>query len=185
MIRICMSCQSDLGKVESQIHSPETITHGLCERCSEKMLYESLGQPLEEFLDSLGVPVLVVDSARRMQTANQAACDLLGKKREDISDRTGGDVIECTHAHRPGGCGVQVHCKTCTIRLAVTRAFETGEPQLGIPAFPDIQFGSEIKNFCLSISTSRVGEFVLLIVEDMRVAAEPRQPERTCDVGVS
>jgi len=119
-----------------------------------------------EFLDRLGVPVLLVESEPRVLTGNKPARDLLGKGLGEIEGRRGGEVIECVHANTPGGCGQDVHCKSCTIRNTVLETFETGKSFLHVKAFPDIQFGENVKTMSLEISTEKVADVVLLRIDD-------------------
>jgi len=119
-----------------------------------------------EFLDRLGVPVLLVESEPRVLTGNKPARDLLGKGLGDIEGRRGGEVIECVHSYSPGGCGQDVHCKSCTIRNTVLETFKTGKSFTHVQAFPDIQFEQDIKTMSVEISTEKVADVVLLRIDD-------------------
>jgi len=124
------------------------------------------GESIQEFLDRLGVPILLVEPEPRVRTGNRYARELLGKELAAIEGRMGGDVIECVYSKRPGGCGKDVHCKTCTIRNTVLDTFATGKSHLAVRAFPDIQFDNYIKTMSVRISTEKVGEVVLLRIDD-------------------
>lgn len=165
MRRICAWCQTGLGEVESEADSENTITHGICPSCTTRLSSER-GEHLQEFLDRLGVPVLLVESDVRVLTANKPARELLGKGLGEIEGRRGGEVIECVHASEPGGCGQTAHCKACTIRKTVLETFETGKSCLHVQAYPDIQFGQEVKTMSLEISTEKVADVVLLRIDD-------------------
>jgi hypothetical protein len=119
-----------------------------------------------EFLDRLGVPILLAESEPRVLTANKPARDLLGKGLGDIEGHKGGEVIECVYASTPDGCGQDVHCKACTIRNTVLETFETGKNFLRVKAFPDIQFDQDTRTMSLEISTEKVGDVVLLRIDD-------------------
>jgi len=165
MRRICAWCQTDLGEIESEANSENTITHGICPACATRLCSEN-GEPFMDFLDRLGVPVLLVGPDVNVLTGNKPARDLLGKGLGNIEGRRGGEVIECVHASQPGGCGQTVHCKSCTIRNTVLETFETGKSFEHVQAFPDIQLGEDVKTMSLEISTEKVADVVLLRIDD-------------------
>ena len=144
MKSVCAWCQADLGEVESEAHLEDSITHGICSSCVARLRssYLERSESLQDFLDRLGVPVLLLESDARVLTGNKLARDLLGKGLGDLEGRRGGEVIECTHSKTPEGCGQTVHCKTCTIRNTVLETFETGRNFLHVQAYPDIQIGA-------------------------------------------
>jgi hypothetical protein len=170
MRRECAWCRQSLSAGEQAEEPNRPVTHGICTRCAQLLLArypESLGS----FLDRLPVPVLVIEESPRVFTANEAARLLLGKELPAIEGRRGGEVIECVHAGEPGGCGEQVHCKSCTIRNTVLETFETGNGFSRVKAYPDIQVGQSVKTFSIVITTEKVGDFVLLQVDEFREPA--------------
>lgn len=166
MKRVCSWCRKDLGPAGSELGTEDAITHGICGNCA-KRLCSGTGESLQAFLDRLGVPVLLMEMEPRVRTANKDACVLLGKSLPEIQGQMGGDVIECIHAKNPGGCGQQVHCKSCTIRNCVLETFTTGKSFVRIPAYPDIQLFGETKTMRFLVSTERVGNVVLLRIDDI------------------
>ena len=166
MKKLCAWWQADLGTVGSEELSDNVISHGICKNCAAR-LFAGHGESLQEFLDRLGPPILLVESEPRVRTANKQARDLLGKELPEIENRMGGDVIECVYAKRPGGCGSQVHCKSCTIRNTVLETFATGKSFVEVPAYPDIQQFGEVKTMRLIISTEKIGNVVLLRIDDI------------------
>ncbi|MBN2430525.1 MAG: hypothetical protein JXQ27_03585 [Acidobacteria bacterium] len=86
-------------------------------------------------------------------------------------------MIECVHAGRPGGCGEQVHCKSCTIRNTVLETFQSGESCIRVKAYPDIQMGRAVKTFSIEITTEKVGDAVLLQVDEFRETVGTAEPE--------
>jgi hypothetical protein len=164
MIRVCAWC----GKLmDSRSGGASPVTHGMCPSCADTFFVES-GEPMSNYLDRLGVPVLVTDANVRVMGANTQACEALGKNLSQLQSRMGGQVIECTHAAESEGCGGTVHCRSCTIRNTVRHTFETGEPCVRIRAYPDIQSGNGIRSVCLEISTEKVGGVVMLRIDDLR-----------------
>lgn len=138
---------------------------------------------MAEFLDQIEVPVVVFGSDLTTLYTNRAAARLSPAALEKTRGRPMGELIECPHARLPEGCGRTIHCSGCTIlrMLADTQrdgiarqAFDVTKPvrRNGAP---------EIVRYCLS--TQKVGESVLLIIEDRQaldsaalLGVEPQGP---------
>jgi len=164
MEKMCAWCKKSMGTLEATAFAEDVITHGMCEDCMINMA-SGMAQSVDDFLDTLGCPVLMMEEGHMLATANQQACNLLGKEKDQIVGKKQGDVLECIHARDPGGCGLQVHCKSCVIRQSVKRTFETGQACRDIPAIPDLQqFGTK-KETQFLITTEKVGKIVLLRIE--------------------
>lgn len=129
------------------------------------------GEIFEEFLDSLQVPVFVVDANARVLTANSFARDMVSMDQEQITGRLGGEVFRCEYYDLPGGCGQTIHCKTCTIRNTVMETFETGKPCIRIPACQDLDTIAGPRKVNLFISTEKSCNMVLLRIDDIRTPA--------------
>jgi len=165
--RICAWCKAAMGTVEGSFDARYPVTHGICERCAHA-LAENMGlKSFQEFLDGLEIPVLLLDNDVRVLAANRQAKDALGKELPKIVGYKSGDVIECRYARVSGGCGNTVHCRGCTIRNSVAKTHLTGEPCLGVPAYPDVQVGAEVKTLRLKITTEKVGDCVLMRIDEI------------------
>ena len=174
MIRqVCMYCNRFLGEIDS--HGQETIkiSHGICTDCLPIFRAED-GQPFGDFLDSLPGPVFVVDSDGHILGANAAGRKTVPEDFEKMRGRFCGEVFSCSNAEMPGGCGQTVHCKTCTIRRCVTETFETGMPHFQVPAYMDLGDRVNIKTVRYLITTEKVEDYVLLLIED----APPIEPDQ-------
>lgn len=165
MRRVCAWCGEDLDP--GQERADPTITHGICERCNEHFFGDLDLPPLQRFLDRLGAPVLLVDGEGVVRTANRAARRALGKDLPEIAGFPGGDVFECAHARRPGGCGRTDHCAACTIRNTVRRTHATGEPAAGVEACQEVWTPGSVHRVRFRISAERVGEVVLLRLDEV------------------
>jgi hypothetical protein len=173
MRRVCAWCGKKLGNIAAESESEYAVSHGICDSCALRLLSED-AKPLHDFLDGLGVPVLVMESGNVVRTANRFARELLRKDLCEMEGLRGGNVLECPYAKLPGGCGQQEHCKSCTIRNCVLETFETGRSILRRRAYPDIQFGDEVKTMCFEISTEKTGDLVLLCIDEAAEEAGPR-----------
>lgn len=143
------------------------VSHGVCDGCLP-LLAADLGIPLSDFVEQLGIPVLVVDENLRVTAANAAARRLAPGLQGDFRGLLCGEVIGCGHSFEPGGCGGTVHCLSCVIRKAVEETFCTGTPCRDVPAFPDIQLFREDRDVQFLVSTRKVGPFVELKIRRIR-----------------
>jgi hypothetical protein len=159
MSQICAWCNKVINSHDNG--QDGTITHGICPDCTIKMR-ETPGEPLMQFLDKLGVPVVLVATDVVVVTANEQARHMLNKNLGEIEGFISGEVFECANATLPGGCGRTIHCSGCTIRGTVTDTFLTGRNYTHTPAFINHRREGLIDLF---ISTEKVGDVVLLKIE--------------------
>ena len=164
MKKVCAWCGKDLGVVETNFDSQHDVSHGICEQCAFH-LFAQLGMPLQEYLDGLGDPILVVNGDVNVKTANRRARELLQKELPAIEGYKGGDVFECEYARLPEGCGKTAHCSACAIRRTVTDTFKTGITHVKVPACLHRMEGAGNREIHLLISTELVNGVVLLRVD--------------------
>ena len=121
---------------------------------------------LNQLIDDIDKPVLVVDSEGSIHTANKHALYILQKKIEDVVNQKGGVVMSCQYATLPGGCGKTEHCSGCDIRNTVMATFEDHQPHdKRALLFRQSDNGGQEVYF--SISTQLMDDFVLLTVNNM------------------
>lgn len=164
MKRVCAWCSQEMGTVEGASRPDTETSHGICDRCLDNFTFQQ-GVPLQQYLDSLPLPVVAVDRHVVVKAVNAEACRVLGKEPREIVQHLGGNVFECAHARLPEGCGGTVHCSGCMIRRSVRRTFETGEPQVGVPA--KLRHGDAGAAVALSITTVKAGNVVMLQVDGL------------------
>ena len=155
-----------MGVAYSERLAETVITHGICEKCASK-IFGKLGLDLNAFLDSMGVPVVVVDATVRVKAANRQARAFLQKEFSDIGEYMGGDAFECVHSKLPEGCGNTIHCSGCAIRKAVTDTFQTGKSHLKVPAILNREMASDCRKVALLISTEKVADVVVLRIDEV------------------
>ena len=153
-----------MGAVEGSARPDTETTHGICGDCLDNFEFQQ-GVPFQRYIDSLPLPVLVVDRHVVVKAVNRRACEALGKEPLEIVQHLGGNVFECARARLPEGCGNTVHCSGCAIRRSVTRTFETGEPQKGVPAVLRRGGTTSLRDIALTITTVRSGDIVMLRVD--------------------
>lgn len=143
------------------------ISHGICDDCMRVVLADN-GNSLQDVIEKIAAPVLVVSGDADVLTANAAAQKALGRPIATIRGYRSGDVIECVHARKPGGCGRQDDCKLCVIRNSVLHTATTGEPVRQAIAVQTVigPDGSETTER-FSISTNKEGRIVLLRIDEI------------------
>lgn len=78
-------------------------------------------------LDSLPLPIFLLDQDLRVLDANRSGLELLRGERGVALKRKCGEVFRCVHAlESPGGCGTTEFCQQCGIRSAVEEARRGG-----------------------------------------------------------
>ena len=162
---VCAWCRETIDR-PSYAHALESTTsHGMCAACSEALISQDRGRFLQEHLNTIPVPVVVVDSSSSFVTMNTKACEMLGQDLDAPEECLLGKVFDCVHSRSPEGCGRTVHCVGCVIRRSVVTTFKTGEPQVSVPATRSISSADDISEAVLDITTVRMGGMVLLRIE--------------------
>ena len=131
---------------------------------SRPLLLSPPGVPseLDDFLDQISVPVVLVSFEGLVVTANQKACAMLGKDLAAIEGKLGGEVFECAYAYLPGGCGNTYHCSGCTIRRSVMDTHLTGKTAHRVPATLKQNSPEDPQQIKFLISTEKFKDYVML-----------------------
>ncbi|HEX9023198.1 MAG TPA: PAS domain-containing protein [Geobacteraceae bacterium] len=164
MKRVCAWCRKELEAPCSEADHDEAITHGICKACADSF-FSGTGTALRDFLETIGVPVVVADGSVTIGTANSAALALFRKELPDVAGNKGGDVFECIYAPLPGGCGATLHCSGCAIRSTVMDTYRTGKSHLRHPALLKRGRPDRPETIELLISTEKLGDVVLLRID--------------------
>ena len=161
--RRCIWCALELRDHDS---SGLPFAPSVCVACAEYLAADER-LSVEEFIERLPHPVLVLESDGVVVAANEEARAFVGKGPEQISGRRGGDVIECSSARLPGGCGNTIHCKGCALRRSVLHTFETGEGLSDVVAHQSVMSELGIRRMWYRLATERVGQLVLVRIDDV------------------
>ena len=157
LMTICAWCGAILKPSE-----PSFVTHGMCPKCQVAFVGGPGPVSLREYIGKFEFPIILVNSNVELIEANQRALEFFGKERDEIEGQLGGEVMECIHARRPGGCGKTVHCKACAIRNSVKATHETGRPLIDVESYQEIMTEDGLKRVHLRISTAKTADSVLL-----------------------
>lgn len=168
MKTVCAWCRQvmDTDHSGSPQDDDAPISHGVCPQCIPKF-FSFMGKPMQDYLDGFAGPVFLVDSTRKIITANTEGLALIDKKPDEIEKKMAGNVFECPHASRAEGCGNSIHCKSCTIRNAINDTLATGKACHRLPAYADLHTFAKNRMTNFSISTEKVGDAVLLRIDDL------------------
>jgi hypothetical protein len=166
MILVCAWCGKNIPQSEGERSAENIISHGICDECRNRFFGENRYQ-LDLFLDTLNIPVLVVDGDVEVNYANIAARELLDKKLPAVRGFKSGDVFECAYARLPGGCGHTLHCTGCVIRRTVTETFDSGISREKVPATLNRLNAGKVAAVKVLISTEKTGDLVLLRIDAM------------------
>ena len=165
MSLVCPWCGTAIERLGySQTFEPET-SHGICPVCSESHVSQERGASLQQHLDSIPIPVLLINDGNSVVTMNAKACDVLGRKTAESQTQLFGKVFDCVHSGSAEGCGRTIHCSGCAIRRSVTLTFNTGESQVLVPATLSIASPDLISEAITAITTVKIGGLVLLHME--------------------
>lgn len=164
MTKTCAWCGKEVD-LRGRVRPPSDLANNrLCGSCKE-YVSRHIGMPLQEYIDSLSLPVLVLDNDVRVKAVNTAACKTLGKRPSDMLEQMGGRVFECANSTLPGGCGRTVHCSGCAIRRTVTNTWETGEAQARVPA--TLTSSNQSEAVSMTLTTIKAGELVMLRLDQV------------------
>lgn len=166
MKKVCAWCLKELGKISDSRYQDNVITSGICNECAEHFVANKPGRKIKEFLDSIELPIFVVNSKFQVQTANKSALNMLKKDIEQVGGYFGGDAMECAYARLPGGCGKTEHCNACTIRKTVAESHATGKRIVKRTALEDIKTSNGVMKMRYIITTEKIKDVVLLRIDE-------------------
>ena len=166
MKKVCAWCEKDLGQT---IMPQDGITHGICPKCALSIFgQQETSRKLQSFLDSITAPVVAIDGLCRVTAVNKSLRQLVGKADMTVANCTPGEVVECSYAFLPEGCGQAIHCSGCVIRRAIVETLETGQLHARVPAL----LHRDDKDVGMHITTELVGDVVLLRIDTIDSVAE-------------
>lgn len=120
-------------------------------------------------LDTLPVPVFVVDNDVRIHDLNIAASQMFGVHRREIYKMRGGDALHCINSFGSAeGCGRSSMCENCIIRNSVTSSLSGDSTSRKRMKFR-VGTGANQSELDLLITANRLpgSSLVLLVLEDV------------------
>lgn len=155
-----------MGEVSQAHDAVGLITHSICDECADNLEFQ-LGVTLQRYLDSLKIPIVLVDTEGNTLLANAAAEDVPEQAPLRLPDEWPGKIYECAHARLPEKCSNDIHCSGCTIRFAVSETYTTGQEIVATPALLTGSSSAPAQRYDYLISTKLVNGTVHLIIEKL------------------
>lgn len=165
---VCAWCGSAIERSDYERMPDGNISHGMCPTCSQVLDSQESGVPVQRHIDGIPTPILLVDANNTTLAMNAKACEILGRTPESSTGAQFGVVFDCVHYRLPEGCGRTVHCSGCVIRKSVAATFDTGEPQVLVPATLSIDNPDQLSDAVLTITTVKRDGVVLLRIESLQ-----------------
>jgi len=162
---ICAWCGNTIDRSDySQMLDPNT-SHGMCAACSEALALQEQGVSFERHIDSIPIPILLLNSDNTVVMMNTTASEMLGQKLDGSAEPFLGRVFDCVYSHLPEGCGRTIHCSGCAMRRSIAATFKTGQAQVLVPATLSIESPDQVSAATLTITTVKRDGVVLLRIE--------------------
>ena len=122
-------------------------------------------------LDTMPIPVLVVDRDLRIHDYNPAAGSLLADEREQVLRHRSGDIMHCLHSlETPAGCGHSEACRSCVIRGSVAKTVK-GSNTSRRKTRMEFHTSKGVRSVDMLVTTSPLDlpgrPLVLLVLEDV------------------
>jgi len=153
-----------MGNAGAAEDTDELITHTICEECSDNLDFQ-LGVSLHRYLDSLKIPIALIDGMGNILKTNAEAAKMPISPECELACEWHGRIYECAHARLPERCSNTIHCSGCTIRFAVTETYNSGLGFSCVPALVNGCTSSPAQKCDYLISTNLVDGMVLLKIE--------------------
>ena len=172
---ICAWCKKTL----TEDPGPKTeLSYGTCPECMGTLLGPSR-IILTEFLNTIELPILVVDEHNGIRQTNRAAERMLAKNARQVQGKRFGVVIECTNAEVMGECGLSPYCAGCAFRRCLYDTYLDGKPRHGEYSQHKVRTanGPMVRRF--RYSTTKAGNSVVVAidgVEDLPIESDVGRP---------
>jgi transcriptional regulator of aromatic amino acid metabolism len=146
----------------------DMVSHGICPDCLRGLTGVSTEIDLRDFLDKLDIPVLITDGSLAVQQGNRMAEIVFQRSSSYLKRSTVGGLIECYNAQGAGECGRSEQCTGCILRRTIKATHNDGQPRYGTYSDKEVMTPTGVVRKRLLFSTSRVGEVVMLAIEEVQ-----------------
>ena len=123
---------------------------------------------LQCHINSIPIPILLVDNKNVTLAINTKASEILGVSSESIGGLQFGSVFDCVHSDPAEGCGRSIHCSECVIRQSVADTYHTGEPQIAVSAALSVTQPGKPSDVVFTITTVRNDKVVLMRIDQVQ-----------------
>lgn len=130
-----------------------------------KTLFENKNINFIPFLNSLSVPVILIDHNNTYLSANDKALPMLSKDRINLQDQRIGDVFSCENSKLPGRCGHTKNCGGCQMLQLIKNTYEGKRKFENVPVTLKQKIDNIQEELNLKLSAEKVNDFVLLRID--------------------
>jgi hypothetical protein len=157
---ICAWCSIVLQK-EGHLE----LSHGICESCAVDLRYNKIS--IAEFINKFPNPVFLVDKNVVIKDANLMSLNFLNKKFSEVSEKLGGEVIECKYSTEKGSCGQTEFCSSCLIRNSVNKVFTTKQSELGVIGYQYLKLNGKHIKYKITLSSFMIDEKIFVSLDEI------------------
>ena len=162
MRKVCAWCNRELSSTDDA--RSNDITHGICMECSERVFRTPHPRTVQDFINTLSSPIVIIENIDDIVLANDQARKILKVK---VGNKIG-DAADCPNAKLQGGCGKTVHCKACAVRKVIQQTMQTGKNHNNIEAYQDTSTPAGTKHHTLKLATERIGNTILVRIDELK-----------------
>ena len=163
---VCAWCGASMER-SGYSQRDTSISHGMCAACSDALTSQNDGVSLQRHIDRIPIPIVLVDRNNNIVATNAKAGEILGSKSEATADPRFGTVFDCAYSRFPEGCGRTIHCSGCAIRNCVTATFNTGAPQVSVPATLTVETPDQLSQAVFTVTTVKSDGVVVMRIEQV------------------
>ncbi len=176
---MCKKINSNHISIYGKIRYPITVIPFLLSLFKVIIISSFSETPLEfaniqnTVFENAAVVLALVSKDVEVIHINRTALKTLGKEKEDVLNRLGGEVFNCVNAWSEGRvvCGQTEKCKSCVLRNSVMSTFNKGKVHYKREGFLDLDVNGETKRLKFLLTTAKVHmgvkEHVLITLEDI------------------
>jgi hypothetical protein len=139
------------------------ITHSICDECADNLDFQ-MGVSITKYVDSLKIPIIVLDRNGKVIAVNNKARKLHRDKNLATTATWNDKIFECAHARLPEGCMSAVHCSGCAIRFITANTYRTGMSQQDVPAYFNSCSADSAEKIELLLSAEKIENIIFLRV---------------------
>lgn len=164
---VCAWCGAGIERRGYSQELDNATSHGMCPNCLHALICQNEGVSLQSHINSIPIPIVLVDRDNRIIGTNAKAVEMLGRKPEAAVGLPFGTVFECIYSRLPEGCGRTIHCSGCVIRKCVTATFNTGTPHVSVPATLNVESPDQLSEAVLTVTTVKGDRVVVMRIEQL------------------
>ena len=127
--RFMQVVKSPVRDAEGQVVGVQAIFWDITEHKRVEESIQRSEAELEAIYDNTPLPICLINPEHHVERMNRTMALYIEGRPSSAGPQHPGDILGCAGAlDDPRGCGLGPQCKTCPLRLAVAKTFETRQP---------------------------------------------------------